>query len=72
MTKERLKENLNIILDCLKMVKEYHGMQQAGQHDLAWEEVMKKAEGIYKKYNTEFARKLTLLIVCELEEQSKE
>lgn len=72
MTEENLKQDYNIILDCWKLLKEYHNIGQGRQYDLAWEEVTKKAEGIYKKYNTEFARKLMLLIVCELEEQSKE
>lgn len=71
MNEGELKEYYNTFTDCWKLFREYHDIGQGRQYDQAWNEVTQKAENIYKKYGTEFARRLAFMVVCELEKQSK-
>ena len=68
MTVEELKQYHNIITECWRLLKEYHDI---GNDDRQWDELVYKADTIGKKYNTNFSRKLIVLILCELEEQAK-
>lgn len=68
MTVEALKQYHNIMTDCWKLLKDYHDIDD---NEYRWDELVSKADAIYKKYDTTFARKLVLLILCELEEQAK-
>ena len=71
MTEPELKSYYNTFTDCWKLLKEYHDIGQAVEYDSAWDEVRRRADGIYQKYKTGFARKLALMTVCELEEISR-
>lgn len=71
MQDSELKQYYDTVTDCWKLLKEYHNIGQGEQYEEAWDEVVYKSDKIYHKYNTDFSRSLVMLVVCELEKQSK-
>lgn len=71
MQNNELIQYYNTFTDCWKLLKEYHDIGQGEQYEEAWDDVVYKSDQIFRKYNTEFARQLVMIVVCELEKQSK-
>lgn len=71
MQDSKLKQYYDIFTDCWHLMKENHDIGQGEQYEDAWDEVVYKSDKIYRKYNTDFARQLVMIVVCELEKQSK-
>lgn len=64
MSRGELELYFQIKTDCWRLMKKYQNVED---NDLYWTPLIQEAQQIYKKYQTEFAKKEILNILNELE-----
>ena len=65
---EKGSEEWQMFMDYWALCQKYW---EPDDSDVYWENLIKDTDGFYKKYNTDFARSLSMALVNESERKSK-
>lgn len=67
MTEESLKKYFEVYTDCWKLFRKYSSPNESDEY---WDLLYREISQLYNQYNTDFAKKMLLLVYEEMEKIS--